>query len=82
MSFPRYQVQFCETASQIPDDLWDACFLPPAEGRSLDEGLAHFTKAHPDEAHRQISIRFGKSGQHRPDQIIPSGKITLSPDKV
>jgi hypothetical protein len=33
MSFPRYQVQFCETASQIADDLWDACFLPPAEGR-------------------------------------------------
>jgi hypothetical protein len=31
MSFPRYQVQFCETASQIADDFWDACFLPPAE---------------------------------------------------
>src|SRR5258708_11983960 len=33
MSLPRYQVQFCETASQIADDLRDACFLPPAEGR-------------------------------------------------
>ena len=33
MSLHRYRVQFCETASQIPDDLWDACFLPPTEGR-------------------------------------------------
>jgi hypothetical protein len=39
MSLPRYQVQFCETASQIPDDLWDACFLPPAEGRWWYETL-------------------------------------------
>jgi hypothetical protein len=33
MSWHRYRVEFCETASQIPDDLWDACFLPPTEGR-------------------------------------------------
>ena len=39
MSLPRYQVQFCETASQIPDDLWDACFLPPAESRWWYETL-------------------------------------------
>jgi hypothetical protein len=49
---------------------------------SLDEGLAHFLKAHPDEAYRQISIRFGKSGKRRPSHIIPSGKITLDPDEV
>jgi Acetyltransferase (GNAT) domain len=34
-----YQVEFFETASQIPNDLWDACFQPPAEGRWWYEAL-------------------------------------------
>lgn len=39
MNSPRYEVEFCETASQISQDLWDACFLPPAEGRWWYETL-------------------------------------------
>jgi Peptidogalycan biosysnthesis/recognition len=49
---------------------------------SLDEGLAHFLKAHPDEANRQIAARFGKPGQRSSGQLIPSGKITLDPDEA
>jgi Peptidogalycan biosysnthesis/recognition len=49
---------------------------------SLDEGLAHFLKAHPDEANRQIAARFGKPGQRSSGQLIPSGKVTLDPDEA
>ena len=34
-----FQVEFLETASQIPNGLWDACFQPPAEGRWWYEAL-------------------------------------------
>ena len=34
-----FQVEFLETASQIPIGLWDACFQPPAEGRWWYEAL-------------------------------------------
>src|SRR5271169_3139914 len=34
-----FQVEFLETASQIPNDLWDDCFQPPAEGRWWYEAL-------------------------------------------
>jgi hypothetical protein len=34
-----FQVEFLETASQIPNGLWDACFKPPAEGRWWYEAL-------------------------------------------
>jgi hypothetical protein len=34
-----FQVDFLETASQIPNGLWDACFQPPAEGRWWYEAL-------------------------------------------
>ena len=34
-----YRVEFFETASQIPNELWDACFQPPAEGRWWYEAL-------------------------------------------
>jgi hypothetical protein len=41
MNLHTYEVEFLETASQIPNDLWEACFPPPAEGRwwyeTLDE---------------------------------------------
>jgi Acetyltransferase (GNAT) domain len=33
MNLDAYQTEFFETASQIPNDLWEACFQPPAEGR-------------------------------------------------
>jgi GNAT acetyltransferase-like protein len=39
MDLHAYQVEFFETASQIPNDLWDACFQPPAEGRWWYETL-------------------------------------------
>jgi hypothetical protein len=39
MSPDAFQVEFFETASQIPDGLWDACFQPPAEGRWWYEAL-------------------------------------------
>ena len=39
MNLRAYQVEFFETASQIPDDLWEACFQPPAEGRWWYETL-------------------------------------------
>jgi hypothetical protein len=39
MSLPTYQVEFFETASQIPNGLWDACFQPPAAGRWWYETL-------------------------------------------
>jgi Acetyltransferase (GNAT) domain len=39
MNLHAYQVEFFETASQIPNDLWDACFQPPAEGRWWYETL-------------------------------------------
>src|ERR1700756_3026640 len=34
-----FQVEFFDTASQIPSDLWDACFQPPAAGRWWYEAL-------------------------------------------
>jgi hypothetical protein len=34
-----FQVEFLETASQIPIGLWDVCFQPPAEGRWWYEAL-------------------------------------------
>jgi hypothetical protein len=39
MNLHTYQVEFVEFASQIPSDLWDACFQPPAEGRWWYETL-------------------------------------------
>src|SRR5260370_6455361 len=39
MSLHAYRVEFFETASQIPNGLWDACFQPPAEGRWWYETL-------------------------------------------
>src|ERR1700758_761484 len=39
MNLHAYQIEFFETASQIPDDLWEACFQPPAEGRWWYEAL-------------------------------------------
>jgi hypothetical protein len=42
MNLQAYEVEFLETASQIPNDLWEACFPPPAEGRWLF-GLALLT---------------------------------------
>jgi hypothetical protein len=39
MNLQAYEVEFLETASQIPNDLWDACFQPPAEGRWWYEAL-------------------------------------------
>src|SRR5260370_13894496 len=33
MNLQPFEVEFLETASQIPDNLWDACFQVPAEGR-------------------------------------------------
>jgi hypothetical protein len=34
-----YEVEFLSKASQIPADLWDTCFQPPAEGRWWYEAL-------------------------------------------
>src|ERR1700757_2428275 len=39
MNLQAYEVEFLETASQVPNDLWEACFPPPAEGRWLYESL-------------------------------------------
>jgi hypothetical protein len=39
MNLDAYEVEFLETASQIPNDLWEACFQPPAEGRWWYETL-------------------------------------------
>src|SRR5260370_24217653 len=39
MNLQPFEVEFLETASQIPDNLWDACFQPPAEGRWWYETL-------------------------------------------
>jgi hypothetical protein len=39
MNLQAYEVEFLETASQIPNDLWDDCFQPPAEGRWWYEAL-------------------------------------------
>ena len=39
MNLHAYQIEFFETASQIPNDLWEACFQPPAEGRWWYEAL-------------------------------------------
>jgi Acetyltransferase (GNAT) domain len=39
MNLHTYQVEFFETASQIPNGLWDACFQPPAAGRWWYETL-------------------------------------------
>jgi uncharacterized protein len=39
MSLHAYRVEFFETASQIPNGLWEACFQPPAEGRWWYEAL-------------------------------------------
>ena len=39
MNLHTYQVEFFETASQIPSALWDACFQPPAAGRWWYETL-------------------------------------------
>jgi hypothetical protein len=33
MNVQPYEVEFLETASRIPDDLWDTCFQPPSAGR-------------------------------------------------
>jgi hypothetical protein len=33
MNVEPYEIEFLETASQIPDDLWDTCFQPPSAGR-------------------------------------------------
>jgi Acetyltransferase (GNAT) domain len=34
-----YEIEFVETASQIPNNLWETCFQPPAEGRWFYETL-------------------------------------------
>ena len=39
MNLQTYQIEFLESASRIPNDLWDACFQPPAEGRWWYETL-------------------------------------------
>jgi hypothetical protein len=39
MSLHAYRVEFLETASEIPDSLWDVCFQPPAERRWWYETL-------------------------------------------
>jgi hypothetical protein len=39
MNLHAYRVEFFETATEIPNDLWDACFQPPAEGRWWYETL-------------------------------------------
>jgi len=39
ISLHAYRVEFFETASQIPNGLWAACFQPPAEGRWWYETL-------------------------------------------
>jgi hypothetical protein len=39
MNVQPYQAEFLETASQIPDDLWDICFQPPSASRWWYEAL-------------------------------------------
>ena len=39
MNLHAYEVEFLKKAWQIPSDLWDACFQPPAEGRWWYETL-------------------------------------------
>jgi len=39
MNVQPYEVEFLEKASQIPDDLWDACFQLPGESRWWYEAL-------------------------------------------
>jgi Acetyltransferase (GNAT) domain len=39
MNAQPYEVEFLGKASQIPDDLWDACFEPPGDGRWWYETL-------------------------------------------
>jgi len=39
MNVQPYEVEFLKKASQIPDDLWDACFQVPGEGRWWYEAL-------------------------------------------
>jgi hypothetical protein len=41
MNVQPYEVEFLSKASQIPDDLWDACFHVPGEGRWWYEALEH-----------------------------------------
>ena len=41
MNVQPYEVEFLRKASQIPDDLWDACFHVPGEGRWWYEALEH-----------------------------------------
>ena len=39
MNVQPYEVEFLKKASQIPDDLWEACFQVPGEGRWWYEAL-------------------------------------------
>ena len=39
MNRQPYEIELLKKASQIPDDLWDACFQPPTEGRWWYEAL-------------------------------------------
>jgi len=39
LNLHTYQVEFFDKASQVPSDLWDACFQPPAAGRWWYETL-------------------------------------------
>jgi Acetyltransferase (GNAT) domain len=39
MNVQPYEVEFLKKASQIPDDLWEACFQIPGEGRWWYEAL-------------------------------------------
>jgi len=39
MNVQPYEAEFLETASQIPDDLWDICFQPPSASRWWYEAL-------------------------------------------
>jgi len=39
MKQQTFEVEFLNTASQIPSTLWEACFRPPAEGRWWYEAL-------------------------------------------
>ena len=39
MKLQPYEAEFLETASQIPNDLWDICFQPPSANRWWYEAL-------------------------------------------
>src|ERR1700730_1929108 len=39
MNGQPYEVEFLKSASQIPDELWEACFQAPGEGRWWYESL-------------------------------------------